>query len=468
MRHKHSVLLEPRGRFYRYHWEIRSHLSSFGLLNAIRLLEESQWWPPARLNALRDSKLRRLVAHAYAQIPYYRHMMDESGVRPSDIQGVADLHRLPILAKDTLRNHYDELRARDIPDRKTELGVTGGTTGNPMRVRRDKAGTVWQRASYWRGYSWGGLHPGDAWVQVFGGALGLAQPTLLNKLKNWFAGKLFLPAFELGAHNVDAYIEAIRRSGARFLVGYTSACHLFAQHVERTGQDLKFEAVFPTAELLHEQWAETIGRVFGAKVLPYYGCGEVQSLGYSCPVAPRPLYHTCDEHVIIEIEGEPGQTHLAGEGPFLVTDLDNLAMPLIRYRNGDAGVLAEPGCDCGRSLRRIQRLDGRVNDVLITTRGDAISGAIGAHSFRLVQQVDQFQIVQRRPGQITIKVVAGAEYDPRVAEPTLDRIFRNHLGADAVVEFEYVTSIPRTVAGKARVVVNQYLEEQAKPQPPNS
>lgn len=445
-----------RGKLYAWHWDVRNKLSRFGLRAALDQLQDSERWPRARLDALRDAKLRTLVTRAYAMIPAYRVLMDQHDVRPEQIETAADLPRLPVMTKDLLRAHGESLQARDVFPDQLEVGSTGGTTGAPMRVVRDLPGTVWQRACYWRGFGWAGLTLDQPWVQLFGGSLGQgARP--LNGLKNWFAGKVFLPAFELGPYNVRRYVHAIRKADARFMVGYASAIHQLATLVEAAGLQLKLDAVLPTAELLLPEWRETIERVFGARVLPYYGCGEIQSLGYSCPDAAEPVYHTCDEHAIIEVERADGTTALEGEGAFLITDLDNRAMPLIRYRNGDAGELAGPGCPCGRTLGRIVRLDGRVNDVLVTTGGGRISGVIGTHAFKYVRGADAFQVVQRRPGQALIRIVKGPGYDAAVEEPKLMEIFARHLGPGSEVGIEYVSSIAKTAAGKARFVINEHL-----------
>lgn len=456
-----QLLSQVRGQVYRLHWKLRSRLTAFDLLDALALLGQSERWPPEKLRELRDRKLRTLVARMYEVSPHYRRLMDDKGVRPADIQGLGDLPRLPIMDKTTLREHAQDLRARDVLDKDVEWGVTGGTTGLPMRVPRDLTGTPWMRGCYWRGFGWGGLTLGAPWVQLFGGSLGHgARP--YNRIKNWFAGKVFLPAFELSGDNVAGYVASIQQAGARFLVGYASACHQLALFVEQAGLSLRFDAVFPTAELMPEQWGERIARVFGAKVLPYYGCGEIQSLGYTCPSAPG-VYHTCDEHAVIEVEGPDGRAALDGEGAFLITDLDNAAFPLIRYRNGDAGKIAAPGCACGRTLGRIVRVDGRINDVMLTVAGEAISGVIGTHAFRLVRGVDAFQIVQSRPGQVVIKIVrAPAGYDPAVEEPKLRTIFGKHLGEGADIAIEYPAELPKTAAGKSRFMINEYLASQPK------
>jgi phenylacetate-CoA ligase len=444
-----------RAGIYRLHWRIRSRFEGFGLTGALTLLADSERWPEERMRDLRDRKLRALVAHAWTAIPHYRLMMEEAGVRPDDVQGVHEIGRLPVMTKDILRQNAAELRARDIADTDLEIGSTGGTTGAPVKYARDRRGTVWQRGCYWRGFGWGGLTLGTRFVQLFGGSLGQSGGRRLNRSKNWFSGKLFLPAFELSPDNVADYVRAIRHAGARYLVGYASSCHALALLTERAGLQLPLTAVFPTAEVLLPQWADDMARVFGAKVLPYYGCGEIQSLGYSCPDASPQVYHAADEHAVIEVERPDGVTGLEGEGAILITDLDNFAMPFIRYRNGDAGVLDRPGCSCGRTLRRITRLDGRVGDVLVTTNGNTISGLIGAHAMRLVDGVEAFQIVQRGPGLAVLRIQRGASYDAPASEAMLRDIFSAPLGPGAVVGFEYVQSIEKSPAGKARYIVRQ-------------
>src|SRR5262245_5591906 len=105
-------MMSLRAALYRLHWEARSRAAGFGLTQALRLLEESQRWERARIDRLRDEKLVRLVEAAHAKSPYYRQMMDAQGVRPSDIRGLADLPKLPILGKDVVREQAAALRFR--------------------------------------------------------------------------------------------------------------------------------------------------------------------------------------------------------------------------------------------------------------------------------------------------------------------------------------------------------------------
>lgn len=448
-----------RGLVYEKLMAARFRLSGRGSLRLLAQLNESERWPVERMNAFRADKLRRLVAHAYEQIPGYRALMNEQGVRPEHVRELADIRLLPLMTKDRLRNEPAAFRARDVPDDQVSIGRTGGTTGAPMRIPRDRKTADWGSACYLRGLAWGGMTLREKRVRLFGGSLGMEKPRRLDPVRHWLAGETFLPAFEMGPDNAREYAETIRRSGARFLIGYASACYLLATLSEQQSLGVTFDAVYPTAELLPADWAEVIGRVFRAKVLPYYGCGELNSLGYTCPEGSveKIVYHTCDEHAIIEVEPASGEASLEGEGAFLITDLDNDAIPIIRYRNGDAGSLAGPGCSCGRTLGRILRLDGRVNDVLVTTTGARFSGVIATHAFRHIENVETYQIVQRAPGEATVRVVRGPAYDPNLEEPKIHRIFGEHLGEGSRVTVEYCTEIARTPAGKARFVINEYL-----------
>ena len=102
-----------------------------------------------------------------------------------------------------------------------------------------------------------------------------------------------------------------------------------------------------------------------------------------------------------------------------------------------------------------------LTDVLVTTAGAAISGVIGTHVFRLIANVDAYQIVQRRPGHAVIRMVRAAGYDPATEEPKVRKMFGDHLGAGSEIEIEYCSDLPKTAAGKSRFVINEYLAAKA-------
>ena len=446
---------------YRLAARVLWRLTGYPAQEVLGVLEHSQWWPPGKLVEFRNDKFRRLIRHCYDQVPYYRGVMERLGLGPGDFRELRDLPKLPVLTKDLFRANQESLQARSIPQSRTNASRTGGTTGEPIVVRRTRNDAVWQNQCYARGLSWGGLAPHMQRISLFGGSLGQrAQQSWPKKLWHRFADtSILLPAFQLSGHNVNDYLDRIEASGCRHLIGYASAVYMLAVLSEQVARRLGLETVFPTAEQMPEAWKAKVNCILGGQALCYYGCGEVNSLGYQCRQGEA--YHRCDEHAVLEVMNGDGSASFEGEGPLLISDLDSYAMPILRYANGDCGALSDTPCACGRSGGLITRLGGRVNDFLVTRAGERISGAIAPHTFRHVRGAVFYQYVQDRPGSVTVRVVTNEQYQQELEERRIRGILRDTLGADTEVLFEYPPDIERTPAGKARFVINNYLASSA-------
>ena len=229
--------------------------------------------------------------------------------------------------------------ANNISEMTVSWTKTGGTTGEPMRIGKNRECKAWEAMCLERGFKWGGKTADEPAIRLTGGTLGIDKTSFASRVGNMFRGDLFLPAFELRSENAMSYFEKIRQSQSRFLVGYASAIYRFAMLAQELDQEVRLTAVFPTAELMLPEWEEGIRNTFKCSVLPYYGCGEVNALGFSAPQSEG--YLVPEEHALIEVMQADGTAQLYGEGRFLVTDLDNYAMPIIRYANGDAGKTLE-------------------------------------------------------------------------------------------------------------------------------
>ena len=418
-----------------------------------RLLAESESWSTERLQAYRDEKVHNLIAHCYEHVPYYRKVMGERGLRPADFQLAKDLEKLPVLTKPMIREHQRQMLADNLEGMSVSWSKTGGTTGEPMRVAHSRDCIAWATMCYERGLGWGGWTVDRRRVRLFGGSLGIDRLSPRRRLGRWLQRDVFVPAFELTRANAPEYFERIERSGARFLVGYASAIYRLAILSEELCANISFDSVFPTAELLLPHWRETIERAFGCRVLPYYGSGEVASLGYYSDDIGA--YKIPDEHTVIEIWKADDSTAMSGDGRFLITDLDNYAMPMIRYANGDAGKIAKHGSLAPGSC--IERLDGRYNSLLMTDTGDLISGVIGTHVFRHFPSVGRYRIIQEAPLEVLIQVVVDEGLDPRDQRRIIE-VFQKHLGSRMVIRVERVEKLPQMASGKSVFVINHCLE----------
>jgi phenylacetate-CoA ligase len=381
-------------------------------------------------------------------------MMTKHGISPDDIRTVEDLNSWPILTKDIVRNNSKQLLAKNVSEMAVAWGKTGGTTGEPMWICKNIECKAWQAMCHERGLRWGGKTVDQPAVRLTGGSLALDKESVASRIGNKLRGDVFLPAFELHGDNAVSYFDKIDRSKCRFIVGYASALYRLALLAKELNRKIELKAAFPTAELMLPDWEETIRTTFKCLVLPYYGGGEVDSTGYSVPESKG--YFIPEEHALIEVMQGDGSNVLYGDGRFLLTDLDNYAMPIIRYVNGDAGQITRPNGHLPYS--RIERLDGRYNSLLMTDSGDLISGVIGTHVFRLTSTVKSYRIVQEEPLRISIKVV------PRESNVSEDDarlvlgLFTKYLGSNMRITIEKVPSLPVPPSGKSIFVINNCLQ----------
>jgi phenylacetate-CoA ligase len=420
----------------------------------LRFLEESQYWSRDQISAYQDEKLHRLIQHAYENVPYYRRVMDERGLTPRDIVSWRDLPKLPILTKDIIRTNQDALIAQSYGWEELMAGVTGGTTGEPMHFFVDRQTLAMNQAAFWRGLSWAGLHRGERLLMFTGGSLGTAPQTWTEHIKASVARQFSFPAFEVNREHLSDIVVRIRRVRPKAIKGYVSTLLVLARLLKEAQiEDLHVPIIFTTAEKLWPDQAEEIGDALGGEVFDYYGCGEVNSIGFQAH--PGGAFFVSDEKVIIEsLPLEDGE--VGGPGRFLLTELTNYAFPFIRYENGDAGVISRDPGGSEFGLSRITALEGRVHDFITTTSGELLAGEFFPHLFRFVEGVEYFQVVQDAPDNLVISVVVNENYhDGHTAFLTAK--IKEYAGEDMHVDFQQVDEIPRTRAGKLRVTVS-YLD----------
>jgi phenylacetate-CoA ligase len=441
-----------RACLYRGLDEARWRVVGSDVLNVRRLLEESQWWSRKRIVDYQGESLRQLVEHAYNHVPYYREVMKARGLVPSDIRGTQDLVKLPVLDKQTLRERWGQLVSDEADPGKVPVRRTGGTAGEPVKVARDPRTGAFEKGAYRRGLGFGGYRPGETIVKLFGGTLGSAPESLLDRLKARLLGVVFLPAFEISRQNVAEYVEVTQRSGAEFLRGYATALYLMSKWMMEAGLQLRLHAVFPTAEMLYDPQRALIADRLG-EVFEYYGCGEVNSIAFECE--SHQGMHIADEHVLVEVLRDGERVPEGEMGAITLTTLQNRTMPLIRYQNGDVGVQSSQPCSCGRGLSRLVKLFGRANDLLLAKDGRLVSGAFMPSLFVKVglQGVKQVQLIQEEKDVIHLKVVKDADYSEASLRPLLDAIVR-YLG-DVKIEIEYAGSIPTALTGKLQYVISK-------------
>jgi len=425
----------------------------------LRCLQGTQRWSPEALHDLQAGLLRRLIRHAYANTAYYRAVMTERGLVPEDFEAVADLARLPLLDRDRVRETL-ETRTASAPPRWVVTKATSGTTGTPVVVKYNAESRHWRDATRWRGYGWAGYRIGMRAMHYWGNP---------PASESWVQrGKLALDR-ELKR---DFYVDCIARSdqalrhaaldiqrfAPQVIIAYAAGAAALARFVNERGlRSWDDIAVIVGAERLWPHDREQITQAFGP-TFETYGCREVMLIGAECEAHDG--MHTSMETMIVELvvrepdgtvrPARPGET-----GEVAITDLHNLACPMIRYLTGDAAVArAETSCACGRSLARIGPIEGRVSETLHDGDGNAVGGLVFAVLIGVLDHVARnFQVVQRLDGSVVLRVVPNGGTRLPDKEHRAVHAFAAKYLRHTKFTVEYVDEIPLTPAGKRNVVV---------------
>jgi phenylacetate-CoA ligase len=414
-----------------------------------RQFERTQFASAVELRRLQLERLRALVEHADRQCPFYAERFRQAGLVPSRVRGLEDLRALAPLEKHDLQDDGPRLLARDWPAADLIRNQTGGSTGTPVPFYLSRDRKCSRAAATWRHNGWAGWQPGDKAAVIWGAPLDRPADTLRSRLRGGLLREpLWLDAACLTEEKLERFHHALHRYRPRIVQAYARAAVLLARFLRARGLEAyRPHAVITSAEVLEDEERRLLEEVFGAPVFNRYGCREVSVVASEC-AAHRGL-HVMAEGLLVEIETPRGPA-LPGEvGSILVTDLLNLAMPLIRYRIGDLGAWAEGSCPCGRALPRLARVAGRVTDFLVGAEGQLVSGVhLATYVVAGRPSLGQVQIVQHRAGAVCYRIRPGRAFDPAADAAYLCQATRRFLGAAAEVQTEIVAELPAEPSGK--------------------
>jgi len=417
------------------------------------LLEKSQWWKCSELEAFQQKRLKTLLKHAYENTAYYHSMFKNLGLKPDDIKTTADLQKLPILTKEHIRNNLDDLTAKNHTKKELIPSATGGSTGEPMRFFIDKEWSAWNMAVAYREWSWAGYNLGDKMAYLWGAPQDLSnQAKLKATIYNLIQRTIWLDAFNMTEKTLNEYVRILRKFKPKVINAYASAVYLMARYMENRGiDDIRPKAILTSCEMLFDYQRETIERVFGCEVFDYYSGRDTTLHAGECP--EHSGYHLAIENAVIEFIKDDEHVAPGELGKITITDLSNYAMPFIRYEIGDLGVPSNEICSCGRGLPLMEKVSGRIRDIITTKGGKYITGAFFNHLFCDTKGIKQFQFIQKTRDYAILKIVKGENYLQTELDTIIEKIYNQC--EDMKIEVEFVESIPLTRSGKYRFTMSE-------------
>lgn len=422
-------------------------------------LQESQWWPKEKLEDYQMQQLTKLLNHAYENVPYYRRIFDERGLKPKEIQNFNDLKKLPYLTKEIVQEHLTGLIARNYPKSRLEYVTTSGSTGIPLWFYYEKGlsgakelpfiFTQWKRV---------GFKIGDRCVVLRGNVI---QPA--SKSEFWeydpINKNLILSSWHMKDEAFPKYIEKIREFKPDFIHSYPSAITVLAKFMRENNVESfpTVKAVLCASENLYSWQRELLEKVFQCRIYSHYGQTELVTLAGECEKST--YYHIFNEYGITELikpDGTPANNE--GEiGEIVGTGFNNYAMPFIRYKTGDFAVCSCKECSCGRRYRLIKRVEGRLQEFIVAKDNHLIS-LQDMQIYKIFDNVKQFQFHQDKKGEVVFNVIKKDTYTQKDTKHIKEELHKR-FGSDMKIEIRFVNNILRTKSGKYRFLIQKLPSE---------
>jgi len=401
--------------------------------------------------------LTELLAHCEKHVPYYAGVMDSIGGE-YDHNPQEYLRRFPILDKTIIRTHFDELKSDDLHKRKWHYNTSGGSTGEPVRFIQDweyesKSGAVKLLFS-----KLAGREIGEPEVKLWGSVRDIEKgsETWKARLIRAISNDLILNAYRMTPERMRLYVKVLNKTRPKQIVAYAHSIYELARFIEKENLHVVPQSsIITSADMLFPHMREKIEEVFQCKVYNRYGSREVGDVACELPghddfwVAPWGNY--------IEIVDSSGNRVPDGtEGEIIITSLTNYAMPLIRYRIGDQGVLEPPERNERHSQGQVfKSILGRNGDMFKLKNGGLVGGCYFSVLLYHKDWIKEYQVVQNSVSSITFRIVK-TDPDSGLDQQELDEITaktRLGMGRACEVNFEFVQEMSANPSGKYRYII---------------
>lgn len=435
-------------------------------------LMSTQWLSEKELFNLQSIKLQKLVRHCYNNVPYYTCLFNSLRLKPDDIQSRYDLYKIPILTKQIIKDHYDELISKDVNTRKSVEGSTGGSTGTPMHFLEDVASWNCLRALNFRGWYWAGFNLGEKMFTLAGNSLVKKNTDKGKFLEKNLYDKVIIRnqkhnCTDITPDALKEHYNAMMKYRPVSIRGYASSLYFLAKYIEDNKLPVcPVRVVFTTGEKLQPKYRNKIQQVFQAPVFDGYGAADGGISAHECYMHEG--LHIGEEHCIAEIVDRDGIVIPDGEvGHVISTNLNNYVFPFLRYRVGDLAYIKKEPCSCGRKHRLLGEVVGREGRAIFNKQGRPFSSIVLDNMMfkdldihteecrHLYEQISQFQIRQDKDGDLTILI---KPVNPDESINTFSYIVDNFQSffPDSKIELVFVESIPPLPSGKEDYCVSEF------------
>jgi phenylacetate-CoA ligase len=416
------------------------------------------------LQSLQLQRLKWSLMHAYENVPHYRKAFDEKGVHPSELKSLADLARFPFTDKKTLRDNYPFGLFAVPREKVVRVHASSGTTGKPTVV-----GYTQRDIDMWadvvaRSIRAAGGRAGDMvhisyGYGLFTGGLGA----------HYGAERLGCTVIPMSGGQTEKQVQLIQDFKPSIIMVTPSYMLNIVEEFQRQGLDCA-KSSLQVGIFGAEPWTNAmrgeIERRAGIDAVDIYGLSEVIGPGVASEcIESKDGPVIWEDHFYPEIiDPETGEVLPDGEeGELVFTSLSKEAMPVIRYRTRDLTRLLPP---TSRAMRRIGKITGRSDDMLIIRGVNVFPTQIEEQICKLPKLEPQYQLVVTRDGhldklEVLVELRAGlARADAGDVARELEQRIKTNVGVSTTVTLVGVGGIERTATGKAKRVIDKRPKDQ--------
>lgn len=413
-------------------------------------MESSQWFSAAASRERQAAQLRALLEHARRHCRYYQERLPEDAARRWS--------SIPLLTRHDVQSHFDALLAQTIPSAhgKTFDITTGGSTGEPVTVRRTQLTQLFWEAATLRDHLWHrrNLSGTMAIIRHFD------RPVNASRAGRWGNGVFRSgPAWHLPVStDIDRQLDWLQTINPDILLTYPpNLSALMARMLQEKVSLPRLREVRTISGTVSEELRRECQALLGVPLVDLYSTQEVGVIGIQCPESG--LLHLQSENLLVEVLNAQGQPCQDGEiGQVVVTDLHNFSMPLIRYALRD---WAEQGpiCSCGRGLPTLRRVKGRNRNMAYSPEGKQFWPVLGLGQFRqIIPGLRQYQLIQTEVDAMTLNLLC--EPPPSAEQlQSLQATLTEALGHTYRLAWQvHSTELPLTASGKFEEFICQIPE----------
>ena len=404
-----------------------------------KFLNQTLEWTPQMLKDYQFYTLRKTVANAYDNVPYYHKLMTDYGVKRV-IDSPEDITKLPLLTKQIIRKNWTDLIATNYNGTPLTF-KTSGSTGEKFQFLGDDNLYKREAAFVLRAFN---LHKSTmysertVWVRRYAPKAG--DPISYT---DYELNRTYLSPFNVSADTISDYVEEINKTGAKTLVTYPSLANFIATLMSDKGLFFDYiESIHCASEMILPEWRKNVEKSLGIKLYAHYGMMEKVSFFQN--VLNEDRYAESLEYGYTEIE----------DGNVIGTGFLNDVMPLIRYTPGDKAIVDDSEENFLSLPISVKDFIGRSTDMIVTEDGRKLAGVNFYTMMYKIPGVKMFQIIQKSLTDIEVQYINAGNHSKEITEGLIRRGIFDRVGK-CKLTIKVVNELERTKSGKFKTIKSE-------------